>query len=131
MLPKYSDRRRRPHRAKRAIMITFTESAKIHIQQMLKNKGENAAFRLSVKKTGCSGYQYVPAIVHEKKETDQIISGVNFLAYVDSAVLPLVQGTLIDYVQKNLGLSQLEFNNPNADSLCGCGESFNLKIELP
>lgn len=109
-------------------MITFTDSAKQHIQNMLKNKGENAAFHLSVKKTGCSGYMYVPSIVNEKKESDIEIAQPGFFVYLDSAILSLIKGTEIDYVKKSLGVSQLEFKNPNADSLCGCGESFNLKV---
>lgn len=108
-------------------MITLTDTAKRHIHSMLKNKGENAAFRLSVKKTGCSGYMYVPEIVTQKQAKDVIVPGLGFSVYINSAVLPMIQGTIVDYVKKSLGVSQLEFNNPNADSLCGCGESFNLK----
>jgi iron-sulfur cluster assembly protein len=108
-------------------MITLTPPAKQHIQKMLINRGENAAFRLSVKKTGCSGYMYVPEIVTEKIQTDCVLFDSNPTIYIDTVSLPLLEGTVIDYVQKNLGLSQLVFNNPNAESLCGCGESFNLK----
>ena len=107
-------------------MITLTDAAKEHIQNMLKNKGENAAFYLSVKQTGCSGYQYMPEIIYEKKEAAHIIPNLNFLAYVDSTVLPLIEDTVIDYVKKNLSMSQLVFNNPKAQGLCGCGESFNV-----
>ncbi len=110
-------------------MISFTEPAKKHIQKMLINRGENPAFRISVKKTGCSGYMYVPEIVNTKKETDIEIREPDLLIYIDRDSLPMLDGTVVDYVQKNLGLSQLIFNNPNAESLCGCGESFNLKTK--
>lgn len=96
---------------------------------MLINRGENPAFRISVKKTGCSGYMYVPEIVNTKKETDIEIREPDLLIYIDRDSLPMLDGTVVDYVQKNLGLSQLIFNNPNAESLCGCGESFNLKTK--
>lgn len=108
-------------------MIKLTDSAISHIQTMLKNKGENAAFRLSIKKTGCSGYMYVPEIVTEKKESDIEVRQSNLIIYIDNDAAPLIQGTVVDYVKKGLGVSQLEFQNPNAESLCGCGESFNLK----
>jgi iron-sulfur cluster assembly accessory protein len=108
-------------------MITLTESAKQHIQKMLENKGENAAFRLWIKKTGCSGYMYMPEIVFAKKENDIELHESTILIYIDRDAVPLIKGTVIDYVKKSLGVSQLEFQNPNADSLCGCGESFNLK----
>lgn len=109
-------------------MITVTEAAKAHIKKMLINRGENPAFRLSVKKTGCSGYMYVPEIVNAKKESDIEMRDGDLLIYIDHSSALLLKGTVVDYVQKNLGLSQLIFNNPNAESLCGCGESFNLKL---
>jgi iron-sulfur cluster assembly protein len=107
-------------------MITLTESAVAHIQTMLKNKGENAAFRLSIKKTGCSGYMYVPEIVNAKNENDieQCIS--NLLMYFDASTVELIKGTTVDYIQKSLGVSQLVFTHPQAKSVCGCGESFKL-----
>jgi len=108
-------------------MITFTEAALNHIKKMLINRGENPAFRLSVKKTGCSGYMYVPEIVNAKKDSDIEIRDGDLLIYIDRDSELLLKGTVVDYVQKNLGLSQLIFNNPNAESLCGCGESFNLR----
>lgn len=108
-------------------MITLTDAAKAHIQMMLKSKPENAVFRLSIKKTGCSGYQYVPEIVETKNETDIVVSVADFTVCIDEKSAALMKGTQIDYVKKSLGVSQLEFKNPNAESLCGCGESFNLK----
>ncbi|MCX7125661.1 MAG: iron-sulfur cluster assembly accessory protein [Gammaproteobacteria bacterium] len=113
-------------------MITLTAAAKQHIKIMLMEVGALAttktAFRLSVKQTGCSGYMYVPEIVeHKKKETDIEIKTPDLLIYIDTESAEILKGTEIDYVKKGLGLYQLEYHNPNADSLCGCGESFNLK----
>jgi iron-sulfur cluster assembly accessory protein len=107
--------------------ITLTPSAITHIKKMLINRGENPAFRLSVKKTGCSGYMYVPEIVNIKKESDVDMSVLDVLVYIDKTSLPMLEGTVVDFVVKNLGMSHWVFNNPNADSMCGCGESFNLK----
>ena len=108
-------------------MLTFTDAAIKHIQTLLKNKGEHAAFRLSVKETGCSGYMYVPEIVLQKKETDSELAIVDFMVYIDHDALPIIKGTTVDYVKKDFGFYQLVFNNPNAEGLCGCGESFKLK----
>jgi len=108
-------------------MLRFTEAAAKHIQLMLKNKGAGAALHLRVKETGCSGYMYVPEIVFEKKSTDILVEAPGFLVYVDSAAVPIIQGSELDYVKKNLGFEQLVFHNPNAEGLCGCGESFKLK----
>lgn len=111
------------------MLLTFTDAAVKHIQKLLKNKGENAALRLSVKETGCSGYMYVPEIVLEKREADEVVHAPGFLVYVDPAAVPIIQGSELDYVKKNLGFEQLVFQNPNAEGLCGCGESFKLKTE--
>jgi iron-sulfur cluster assembly protein len=40
------------------------------------------------------------------------------------AVMYLI-GTEMDYVEDKLA-AHFTFNNPNAKSLCGCGESFNV-----
>ena len=109
-------------------MLTFTDAAIKHIQTLLKNKGEHAAFRLSVKETGCSGYMYVPEIVLEKKETDSELATVDFMVYIDHDALPIIKGATVDYIKKAFGFYQLVFNNPNAEGLCGCGESFKLKL---
>ena len=37
----------------------------------------------------------------------------------------LMQGTLIDFEEKQWGFSQLTFTHPKAAGICGCGESFN------
>ena len=108
-------------------MMTVTAAAKKHIQNMLKNNGENALFRLWVKKTGCSGYMYQPEIVYAKKETDIEVRVSDLFIYIDYDAVKLIAGTEIDYVKKSLGVSQLVFNNPNAEGVCGCGESFTLK----
>lgn len=109
------------------MLLTFTDAAVKHIQLMLKNKGDGAALRLSVKETGCSGYMYVPEVVFEKKDTDVVVSAPNFFVYVDANAVSIIQGSELDYVKKNLGFEQLIFHNPNAEGLCGCGESFKLK----
>lgn len=106
-------------------IISFTEVAKNHIQSMLK---KNSVFRLSIKKTGCSGYRYMPEILSEKKLGDvEVQASDDWSVYVDPDCVDKIKGITVDYVKKNFGVSQLEFHNPNAESLCGCGESFNLK----
>jgi Fe-S cluster assembly iron-binding protein IscA len=37
----------------------------------------------------------------------------------------MVQGTEVDYATEGLN-STIKFNNPNAQDLCGCGESFSV-----
>lgn len=109
-------------------MITLTTTAAQHLKAILAAATSPAAFRLSVKKTGCSGYMYVPEIVNsKKKENDIEIRVDDLLIYLDADTLPFFVGTEIDYVKKRMGVYQLEYHNPHTEGLCGCGESFQIK----
>lgn len=111
------------------LIITLSAKAIAHIKQTIERRGSGCGFRLGVKQTGCSGYMYVPEIIDEPKPDDIKVSQQNgFGLYVDPSCVDIIKGTYIDYVAKKFGMEQLEYDNPNADSLCGCGESFNLKV---
>ncbi|WP_375146560.1 iron-sulfur cluster assembly protein IscA, partial [Vibrio parahaemolyticus] len=81
--------------------------------------------RLGVKTTGCSGMAYVLEFVDELNEEDEVFdfSGVKII--IDKKSLVYLDGTELDYVKEGLN-EGFEFNNPNAKSECGCGESFNV-----
>ena len=111
-------------------LITLTDAASEHIKQMLVKKQNAIGFRLSIKKTGCSGYAYVPDIVDAAPDTDiRFVAGSDLSVYVDPACVEFVKGLVIDYVSESgHGLKQkrLVFINPNEKNRCGCGESFTL-----
>jgi len=109
------------------MILTFTDAAIDHIKSILAKHAEGAMFRLSVKQTGCSGYMYMPEIVQENKNADIVLSDLEIPVLIDPNCVALIKGTVVDYVKKNLIVSQLSFDNPNAEGLCGCGESFQLK----
>lgn len=108
-------------------LLKLTDKAITHIKTLISKKPEAIGFRLSIKETGCTGLMYMPELVLTAKKDDIhfIVEGLNF--YVDPACEHAIKGTTIDLEKKALGQTQLVFDNPNADSLCGCGESFNLK----
>ncbi len=92
-------------------------------------KDNSVGFRLTVKKTGCSGYSYVPAIVNEINPHDVAAEINGIPIFIDRAWLDLLQGVQVDYVEDNkTGIKQkrLIFTNPKEDSRCGCGESFHI-----
>jgi iron-sulfur cluster assembly protein len=110
--------------------ITFTDEACDYIKKMIK-KNQGMGFRLSVKKTGCSGYSYLPGIVEKIHPGDtafDIASGLKI--FVDTVWLELLQGLQIDYVEEEKsGLKQkrLVFTNAKETGRCGCGESFHIE----
>jgi iron-sulfur cluster assembly protein len=109
-------------------VIMFTTVALKHIEKNI--TGQQAlGFRLGVKQTGCSGYTYVPEIIKEKRPEDLEYQYELINVFIDKNSAKYLQGTLIDFVDEGLGQSKLLFKNPNAASLCGCGESFNLLEE--
>ena len=109
--------------------ITITTAAAAYIVNKLANEQKNI-FRLTIKKTGCSGYSYVPEITTEPKVGDTSVKVSDQLTiYIDTTWLHLLEGVMIDYVEEEkMGLKQkrLLFINPKESGRCGCGESFHV-----
>lgn len=107
--------------------VTFSDSACVYIKKMLeKNKG--IGFRLSIKKTGCSGYSYLPSVVDTIHSADMNFKINDINIYIDVTWLHLLKGVHLDYLEEEKsGLKQkrLVFTNPNETNRCGCGESFH------
>jgi iron-sulfur cluster assembly accessory protein len=108
-------------------VVTLTDAAISHIRKNLIRDPTAKGLRLSIKKTGCSGFAYVTDIIKETPETDlHYLFGEDVAVFVEPSAVQFIVGTVIDFVDKGLGQSKLVFNNPNVASLCGCGESFSL-----
>lgn len=109
--------------------IQLSPSACEYIAKMVA-KDHGLGFRLSIKKTGCSGFTYAPQVVHEINPQDEIIQTENGVQiYIDRSWLHLLQNLQIDYLEDaKSGLKQkrLAFTNPSEASRCGCGESFHV-----
>jgi iron-sulfur cluster assembly accessory protein len=109
----------------KAAMLTITDAAAEHVRRQLANAARHA-LRLSVKKSGCSGYMYELDYTDAANADDVVCElGGDIRVYVAADVVPLIRGTQIDYVREGINAS-LKFRNPNADAECGCGESFSV-----
>lgn len=110
-------------------IITLTAPAAAHIKKMLEEKAGSVGFRLSIKKTGCSGYSYVPTIIDKVLEQDVHFVETGIHIFIDREWLDLIKDIVIDYVADGAGLKQkrLVFINPNEKARCGCGESFTIE----
>lgn len=106
--------------------ITLTTSAAQQIQQQITKRGKGFALRVGVKKTGCSGFSYTFDFADELLPEDQLFESHNTNIVVNINSLPYLDGSQIDFIKEGLN-SSFKFTNPNIDSTCGCGESFNLK----
>ncbi|EGA68232.1 HesB family protein [Vibrio sinaloensis DSM 21326] len=105
--------------------ITMTETAASRVRTFLENRGKGIGLRLGVKTTGCSGMAYVLEFVDELNEEDSVFEHAGVKVIIDQKSLVYLDGTELDYVKEGLN-EGFEFNNPNAKSECGCGESFNV-----
>jgi iron-sulfur cluster assembly protein len=110
--------------------VKLTDAAAAHIQSMVQKSPNGIGFRLSIKKTGCSGYAYQPEIVEQAPMGDLSFTAQGGLSvYMAPACEVFLKGLLIDYVDDpSGGLKQkrLVFINPNEKNRCGCGESFTV-----
>ena len=108
--------------------ITLTENAAKQIQYQLAKHGKGIALRIGIKKVGCSGLAHTFDFADEMREGDHIFSAHHASVVLDDASLAVLDGSRIDFVTE--GLKQMfKFDNPNVESECGCGESFNVKAK--
>lgn len=104
--------------------IQLTPAAAEQVNSYLAQK-EVEGLRLSVKPTGCAGYEYIIGYAESVDEGDQVFESQGVPVVVDEKSLPLLSGVIVDFVTS--GISKVfKFTNPNATSECGCGESFNI-----
>jgi len=110
--------------------ISITPAALAHVRRQLRQEGAEALV-LAVTESGCNGYMYELDYVYPEA-TSAVANARSFRFDEDVRVevaedhWPLVRGTEIDFVVEGLN-SALKFNNPNADAMCGCGESFSIR----
>ena len=105
-------------------MITLTERAARQIESMHRESAkEGQMLRVLVETGGCSGFQYGMSFDAPKDDDEQLeSSGVRFL--IDPASHAYMDGCRIDF-DDGLQGKGFEIQNPNAQSTCGCGKSFN------
>ncbi len=106
--------------------MTLTENAALQIQRRLEKRGKGIALRIGVKKVGCTGLAHTFELIDEVGPTDHSFESHGARIVVDPASLEFLDGSHIDFVTEGLKQS-FKFDNPNVDSECGCGESFNVK----
>src|ERR1022692_4717168 len=105
--------------------ISLTESAADRVRTYLTKRGTGLGLRLGIKKTGCSGFAYVVNYADEILPENAVFEVRGVKVIVDSASLPLIDGTLVDFVKQGLN-EAFKFQNPKAKGECGCGESFSV-----
>lgn len=110
-------------------IIEIDDSARSQFLKLSKFHNKKV-FKLWLKSTGCAGSSYKMDFIDEEsiKKFDEIVTIDDIKLVVDSSSIMSLIGTQIKWI--NDGINQkFDFINPNVkeDSMCGCGESFQLK----
>jgi iron-sulfur cluster assembly protein len=107
--------------------FTLTESAAKQIKNQIAKRGSGLALRIGVKQVGCSGYAYTYDYADEVLAGDQLFEGFDAKVVLDKDTLQYIDGSKLDFVTE--GLKQtFKVDNPKVTAMCGCGESFSIKI---
>tara|TARA_B100000579_G_C22088514_1_gene513424 strand:+ start:64 stop:444 length:381 start_codon:yes stop_codon:yes gene_type:complete len=104
------------------VELTITVKAKEMLSSAFGDDMSHALL-VGVLSGGCSGYMYDLQIVESTDQDCQEIKIDGFRVLVPNASSHLLDGIEIDYVDRLMG-GGFKINNPNAESSCGCGESF-------
>ncbi len=105
--------------------ISLTPAAADRVQKYLAARGHGEGLRLGVRSTGCSGFAYVLDYADQPAPGDLIFEDRGVKVFVDPEALPLIDGTIVDFVRQGLN-EAFRFQNPNVKGECGCGESFSI-----
>jgi iron-sulfur cluster assembly protein len=109
-------------------LVEVTGTALTQIKQLLPqeqaNKPEVTGLRSGVKGGGCSGFSYKLEFDAEKPK-DFVASFDGVPVYIDPKSAIYLKGITLDF-HGGLDGKGFVFINPNASSVCGCGESFNV-----
>lgn len=111
--------------------LILSDSVQKHLKKLLQDK-DLFGIRVSVKKAGCSGYEYILEFAKESQLTafDFVFGFDGFSVVVDKEIyLKFFKGgTQMDYRKEGIN-EGIKFDNPNVGHQCGCGESFTLVDE--
>lgn len=105
--------------------VTFTVDALTEIRRLQALEKHANYLRIGVKSGGCSGLEYVLEWSEHKEDDEEItlIEDISILFKVEH--LLYLKDMQIDF-QKGLNARGFVFQNPNANTTCGCGSSFSL-----
>jgi len=107
--------------------VTLTEKAAKEIASIIEQQEldkDAVRLRLGVKGGGCSGFSYVLDLTETQKDTDEMFEQHGIKIICDPKSLLYLSGTTVDFKDELMGRGFV-FNNPNANSTCGCGSSFS------
>ncbi len=107
--------------------IQLSETAAREIRTIIEQQeldAEKTRLRVGVKGGGCSGFSYLLDLTEQQRDTDELFEEHGIKVVCDPKSYLYLNGTNIDFKDEIMGRGFV-FNNPNANSSCGCGSSFS------
>ena len=101
-------------------MVGITDVAKTKAMELRSN--EEHGLRVKVIGGGCSGFMYELEFGNEG-DADKVVDVGGLDLIVDNRSVLYLAGSIVDF-EGGLNGTGFKIVNPNANSTCGCGESF-------
>ena len=105
-------------------MITITAAAATKIKQLMPEGEVEYGLRMRVVGGGCSGLQYQMGLEENAGANDKVFNSSGIRVFVDTKSALYLAGAEVDYLD-TLMQSGFKITNPNAQTTCGCGQSFH------
>jgi iron-sulfur cluster insertion protein len=107
-------------------MIRLSDRAAARVAGLLEEEGGSSLrLRVFVTGGGCSGFSYGFTFDDQLAEDDAIIVNAGVEMVVDELSYQYLAGAVVDF-REDLQGSRFLVENPNAESTCGCGNSFSI-----
>ena len=109
-----------------ATPVEITEPAAGQAVGLIEGEGldtDVAGLRLFVQQGGCAGLSYGMRFDTEPEPDDTVVEGHGLRVFIDPASMDYIGGSTLDF-EGGLQGKGFSVENPNAESECGCGESF-------
>jgi iron-sulfur cluster assembly protein len=105
--------------------VTLTQSAVDEIKKLANEESNVEKYlRIGVKGGGCSGMSYLLGF-ENKTDKDEVYEIDDIFCIINPAHLIYLKGMEINW-EDGLNARGFTFNNPNANTTCGCGSSFGI-----
>jgi iron-sulfur cluster assembly protein len=117
-----------PDQATEQTAVILTPLAAKEISRIISEQDLDPAkvrLRVGVKGGGCSGFSYILDLTETQKDSDEVFEQHGIQIIVDPKSLLYLGGTTVDFKDEIMGRGFV-FNNPNANTSCGCGSSFSV-----
>ena len=106
--------------------LVFTDAAATKVSELLSEEDNpDLKLRVYISGGGCSGFQYGFTFDETVEEGDSQVENQGVTLVVDPMSVQYLMGAEIDY-KEDLSGAQFIIRNPNAQTTCGCGQSFTV-----